>query len=170
MGKSHVARESEASKYGEDLEFDPALDFSEFLDEARRYRCEEASPRAPSPVADIDRRREVKKSKKSWKNFLVSWWPKARNKFEKKSKSRVEPASGSHSSNPIRNHVSGPIYTKSCGTGKGKPGEQPHCPSSGPLSGLFRSSRAMENEIPYAALDDIDPRRAKPYGPVYFVT
>ncbi|XP_030524043.1 uncharacterized protein LOC115736466 [Rhodamnia argentea] len=170
MSKSHVARESEASKYGVDFEFDPALDFSEFLDQARRHICEEASPRAPSPVADIDRQSEFKKSKKPWKNSLLSWWPKARNKFEKKSKSRVEPASSSQSSNPMRNHISGPIYMKSSGTRKGKPGERPHCSSSGPLMGLFRSSRVMENEIPYAALDDIDPRRAKPYGPVYFVT
>ncbi|XP_030466129.2 uncharacterized protein LOC115685232 [Syzygium oleosum] len=168
MKKSYIAREPEASKYGEDFELDPVLNFSEFLDEARKHRSEEASSRVPLPVEDIDRLSEVKKSKKSWKNSLVSWWPKAYKKFEKKSKSRLEPASGSQSSNPIRNHVSGPIYMKSSGTRK--PGERPRGSSSGPLTGLFRSSWETENEIPYAALDHIDPRSAKSYGPVYFVT
>ncbi|XP_010029518.2 uncharacterized protein LOC104419534 [Eucalyptus grandis] len=167
MRKSHIARGSEARKHGEDFEFDPALDFSEILDEARRHKSEEESPRAPSPGADIDRR-EVKKSKKSWKNSLVSWWVKAHKKFEKKSNSTLKPVSGSRSSNPIRNHVSGPIYMKN--SGPGKPGERPCCSFSGPLTGLSRSSWEMGYDIPYAALDHSEPHRAKPFGPVYFVT
>ncbi|KAF8029234.1 hypothetical protein BT93_E1792 [Corymbia citriodora subsp. variegata] len=168
MRNSHIARGSEESKYGEDFEFDPASDFSEFLDEARMHRSEEASPRAPSPGADISRPSEVRKSKKSWKNSIVSWWLKACKKFDKKSKSKVEPGSGSPSSHRMRNDVSGPIYMKCSGTRT--PGERPRRSSSGSRTGLFRSSWEMENEIPYAALDHVNPRPAKPFGPVYFVT
>ena len=109
-----------------------------------------------------------KKIKKSWKKSLISWW-----KSDKKNKQIVNPAnnSQSHVSGKRKGHVSGPIYNNS--TGKGPEYNKLRHPTSGPIMGLFKPTKKMEdeNETPYMTLhQQSNLPGVQSYGPVYMVT
>ncbi|XP_039061616.1 uncharacterized protein LOC120205930 [Hibiscus syriacus] len=132
-------------------EFDPRVNFSQFLEEARQH-ARDINLRRSSSYSET-RLGAEKKSKKSWRNSLFSWC-----KIDRKSKFRSDPI-----------HVSNKHYG-SCGTTKGI--ETPHrCPLSGPVSVLFTPARKMENEVSYMSLDQSNnPDHVNSYGPVYLVT
>ncbi|KAJ4827599.1 hypothetical protein Tsubulata_026405 [Turnera subulata] len=146
-------------------DFDPQVDFRQFLEEARQHaREKDMHPSLPQSKEDAGNQRmgEEPKSKKSWKNSLLKWW-----KLEKKSKPIVESTNGSHISNLRRKgHNSGPIYGSSNGA------QTKHRrPTSGPLSSLFNSSKRVQNETPYMCLDQVNSSNGvRAYGPVYLVT
>ncbi|KAK9281759.1 hypothetical protein L1049_004664 [Liquidambar formosana] len=143
--------------------FDPQVDFSQFLEEARQH-AREGDLKVPSPNREEAGERssgEEKKSKRSWKNSLFSWW-----KADKKTKPHVEPAIITQISNSRRGHVSGPIY----GSGGGVIGRHRR-PTSGPLTSLFNPTKRAENEMPYMCLDKLNNSHVvEAYGPVYLVT
>ncbi|KDP40623.1 hypothetical protein JCGZ_24622 [Jatropha curcas] len=163
MKKSPVYPNYDTSDYV-GYEFDPQVDFTQFLEEARQHAREvnlqNSLPHAEETVKT--RTEEEKKSKKSWKNTLFKWW-KSDNKKGEASK---QPANSSHVSNPRKGHVSGPIY----GTG-GTVDMKLRRQTSGPLANLFNPIKRTGNEAPYMCLDPINnPHGVKAYGPVYLVT
>uniref|UniRef100_A0A5B7BDE1 Uncharacterized protein n=1 Tax=Davidia involucrata TaxID=16924 RepID=A0A5B7BDE1_DAVIN len=163
MKKSPIHPKYEAGDYG-DYGFDPQVDFSQFLEEAREHACKENS--SYPEEAGKKQLGEVKKSKKSWKRSLFSWW-----KAEKRGNPSMEAPTSCQISNPRRGYVSGPI----CGTGGGGGGGascKPWRPTSGPLTTLFHPTKRVENEIPYMCLDQLNnhPHGVQSYGPVYLVT
>lgn len=149
---------------------DPQMDFSKFLEEARQYANEEIF-QGPSPyLKEAGNRRlgEEKKSKKSWKNTLFSWW-----KSDKKSKPpQSDSAYTSHNSKPKRVHVSGPIY----GSGRkiDSSSNKERRPTSGPITNFFNSMNGSDddnNEMSYMCLAKLNNSHGvKTYGPVYLVT
>ncbi|EEF28568.1 conserved hypothetical protein [Ricinus communis] len=165
MKKSPVYPNFETSDYEGGFEFDPQVDFTQFLEEARQHAREMnfQTASAQQPEEAGKRTGEEKKSKKSWRTSLFKWW-KADNK---KSEASKEPENSSRISNPRKGHVSGPIY----GSG-GLAVESKHRrQTSGPLTNLFNSTKRTGNEIPYMCLDQLSsPHGAKAYGPVYLVT
>ncbi|WCJ39292.1 hypothetical protein M5689_020290 [Euphorbia peplus] len=172
MKKSPVYPKHEGSgDCGVGYEFDPQVDFSQFLEEARQHArtmnlnnsTEELEPGKGS----FSRRpAEDKKSKKSsWMKSLFKWWKKSDPK--KSASSPRESENSSHIAIPRKGHVSGPVYSTS----------QPlntknRRQTSGPLTNLFNSTKRLGKETPYMNLDNQPnhPDGAKPYGPVYFVT
>ena len=139
------------------------FDYDQFLEEARRH-ARQGNPQGPSPHGDEagkGRLSEEKRSKKSWKSTLFSWW-----KADKKNKPSVEQVPCSRISDPRRGHVSGPIY----GSGRRTDGKQRR-PTSGPLTSLFNPTRKAETDIPYVSLNQLSSSHsAQAYGPVYLVT
>ncbi|KAK0598146.1 hypothetical protein LWI29_032060 [Acer saccharum] len=154
----------EGSDYGVH-EFDPQLDFSLFLEEARQHAKEVNFEASSTNTEELRKKKQIggeKKIKKSWKNSLLSWW-----KVHKKSKSSMEPAASTSNISKLRKgHVSGPIYS----SGRGddiKLRRQ----TSGPITNLFNPIKRGECEIPYMCLDQINnSHHVKSYGPVYLVT
>ncbi|RVX16889.1 hypothetical protein CK203_003405 [Vitis vinifera] len=162
MLKSAVYPKCETGDYN-DHGLDLQEDFSQFLEEARRH-ARQGNPQGPSPHGDEagkGRLSEEKRSKKSWKSTLFSWW-----KADKKNKPSVEQVPCSRISDPRRGHVSGPIY----GSGRRTDGKQRR-PTSGPLTSLFNPTRRAETDIPYVSLKQLSSSHsAQAYGPVYLVT
>lgn len=161
MKKSPVYPNYEGSDYG-GYEFDPQVDFTQFLEEARQHARQMNLQNSQSNAEEARKTRtggEEKKSKKSWKNSLLKWW-------KSDNKKNTEPANSSHISNPRKGHVSGPIY------GSGRAVEPKHRrQTSGPLTNLFNPTKRTGNEIPYMCLDQLNsPNGVKAYGPVYLVT
>ncbi|KAJ0075864.1 hypothetical protein Patl1_33867 [Pistacia atlantica] len=160
MKNSPIHLDYETSDYGVH-EFDPQIDFSQFLEEAKQH-AREMKFKASSTCFEETRKGKIgeeKKIKKSWKNSLFRWL-----KVEKKSKPCTEPANTSHISKPRKGHVSGPIY----GSGRG---DDMRRPTSGPITSFFKPIKRVENEIPYMCLDQLnDSHHVKSYGPVYLVT
>ncbi|GMI73004.1 hypothetical protein HRI_000969700 [Hibiscus trionum] len=156
----------EASDY-DSREFDPRLNFSQFLEEARqhaggdtRVNFQRSSSSCSKQVGEIKLGGGHKKNKKLWKiSFFSSW------KFDRKNKSSSDPA-----------QVSKP--TKGCGYGSGPLRRTAEGidtvrrrASSGPISILFNPSKKVENEVPYMCLGQPnDPYQINAYGPVYLVT
>ena len=144
------------------------FNYDQFLEEARRH-AGQRNPQVPSPYGDEagkGRSNEEKRSKKSWKNALFSWW-----KADKKSKPSVEQVQPcSRISDPRRGHVSGPIYGSS--SSKRTDSRRQRRPTSGPLlTNLFNPTRRAEADIPYASLNQLNiSHGAQAYGPVYLVT
>lgn len=162
MKKSPMNPKYETTAYQGDG-FDPHVDFSEFLQEARHHtRGVDFHSSILHPEENGKRRlSEEKRGKKSWKGSLLSWW-----KTDKKSKPQVEPASSSYNSIPRRRLVSGPIH----GSGKTNDGRHRH-PTSGPITSFFNPTKRVENEIPYICLEQlVKPNDIQTYGPVYLVT
>ncbi|KAL6335300.1 hypothetical protein AAG906_029541 [Vitis piasezkii] len=162
MLKSAVYPKCETGDYN-DHGLDLQEDFSQFLEEARRH-ARQGNPQGPSPHGDEagkGRLSEEKRSKKSWKSTLFSWW-----KADKKNKPSVEQVPCSRISDPRRGHVSGPIY----GSGRRTDSKQRR-PTSGPLTSLFNPTRKAETDIPYVSLNQLSSSHsAQAYGPVYLVT
>ncbi|CAI9280854.1 unnamed protein product [Lactuca saligna] len=135
-------------------EFDPELDFAQFLEEAKTNALEEGRKDS----------KEKTKAKRSWKASIFSWM-KA-NKKEEQQQLTIK----TEYRNPTRRqgYVSGPINgVKSCKTQRLKR------QSSGPLSGLFYQRTKMEEfEMPYTSLGKLNksPENLSNYGPVYLVT
>ncbi|KAL5822254.1 hypothetical protein ACOSQ3_020160 [Xanthoceras sorbifolium] len=162
MKKSPIHLDYETSDYGVH-EFDPQLDFSQFLEEARQHANEMSFQSSSTYTEELGKQKlgGEKKIKKSWKNSLFSWW-----KVHKKSKPSMEPANTSSISNPRKGHVSGPIY----GSGRGDDMKLRRS-TSGPITNLFNPIRKGEDEMPYMCLDQLnDSHHVKSYGPVYLVT
>ncbi|KAK4839514.1 hypothetical protein QYF36_022487 [Acer negundo] len=163
MNKSPTYLDYETSDYGVH-EFDPQLDFSQFLEEARQHAKEVNFQASSTYTEETGKKKQLggeKKIKKSWKNSLLSWW-----KVHKKSKSSNEPAASSNISKPRKGHVSGPIY----GSGQGDEMKLRRS-TSGPITNLFNPINRGEDEIPYMCLDQINNSHpVKSYGPVYLVT
>ncbi|KAK6268327.1 hypothetical protein QUC31_012487 [Theobroma cacao] len=166
MSKSPVHPKHETSDYA-CYEFDPQVNFSQFLEEARQHARDINFQRSSSCSEEVGKKRfggekkREKKSKKSWKNSLFSWW-----KIDRKSKPSPDPVDGLHISKPTKGYGSGPL----CGTARGVDTRRRR-PSSGPVSILFHSTRKVENEVPYMCLDQPnDPYQINAYGPVYLVT
>ncbi|KAL3598583.1 hypothetical protein D5086_006501 [Populus alba] len=161
MNNSPMYQNYEASDHGA-YEFDPQVDFTQFLEEARQHAREmNLQSILPHPESGKERVEEEKKSKRSWKQSLLKWW-----NAEKKTKTIVEPANSSNISNPRKGHVSGPIY----GSGRGDEARHRR-QTSGPLTNLFNRSKSVENKNRYVCLDQLNnPHGVKAYGPVYLVT
>ncbi|KAE7998968.1 hypothetical protein FH972_003457 [Carpinus fangiana] len=165
MKKSPIHPRFEMSAYGSNR-FDPHVDFSQFLAEARHHARGvdlQSSSLRPEENGHGKSEEEEKKRKKSWKNNLFSWW-----KTNRKNKPpQVEPESNCYNHIPIRRRLlSGPIY----GSGMTNDGRH-RSPTSGPLTGLFNPTKTSENEIPYTSLHQLEsPRSVHTYGPLYLVT
>ncbi|PIN13742.1 hypothetical protein CDL12_13640 [Handroanthus impetiginosus] len=142
-------------------EFDYQADFRQFLEEARNQRTLNITNLEPALVnKQIDWQ---KKNRKSWKNSLFSWL-----KTDKRTKSTNQQTKGATIAKPRSGHASGPIQ----GTMSGLSTAQAKKPASGPLIGLFSSTRrAEEYEVPYMCLGQLNnPQKLHSYGPVYLVT
>ncbi|XP_059643807.1 uncharacterized protein LOC132285632 isoform X2 [Cornus florida] len=163
MKKSPIYPKYEAGDYN-DYGFDPQVDFSQFLEEARKHTSKENFEAAPPPClggAGKKHLGEAKTKKKSWKESLFSWW-----KDDKKSNSSVEPPTIPHTAKSKRGNASGPIY----GSGGGA-SCKPRRPTSGPLTRFFHPTRRVENEMPYICLGQLNNTHdVQSYGPVYLVT
>ncbi|KAJ6715020.1 hypothetical protein OIU85_026518 [Salix viminalis] len=74
MNKAPMYHHYEASDYGA-YEFDPEVDFTKFLEEARQHAREMnlQSP-LPHPESGKGRVEEEKRSRGSWKRTLLKWW------------------------------------------------------------------------------------------------
>lgn len=103
-----------------------------------------------------------KRNKKSWKTSLFSWL--------KRNKSTKQQINSATVSTARPGHVSGPISrTMDVKNAAGR--IKPRGSISGPLSGLFSSSRTEDHELPYMNLRKANcPQQVHPYGPVYLVT
>ncbi|KAK4778077.1 hypothetical protein SAY87_018264 [Trapa incisa] len=159
------------------FDFDPEVDFSQFLSEARQHKTD-SNILASSPNVELEGKRrsgDEKRGKKSWKRSLFSWC-----RSEKKAnRPRVEPATDVfHKPRPQRGYTSGPILDSSArGGGGGAELLRHYRPTSGPLSGLFGKGKRSESETstPYVTLGGGQNGRSNgaatsPYGPVYLVT
>ncbi|KAI3521295.1 hypothetical protein L1887_10757 [Cichorium endivia] len=134
-----------------EFEFDPELDFAQFLKEAKTHVSEEA-------------RKERTKAKRSWKSSIFSWM-KSNKKDEQQQQPTVKTAY--RKSTTRQGYVSGPINrVKGCNS------EKPNRPRSGPLSGLFNHRKKMEEfQMPYISLGQLTSSpNISNYGPVYLVT
>ncbi|XP_028787360.1 uncharacterized protein LOC114743325 [Neltuma alba] len=185
MMKSPTHSRSEASYY-DAYGFDLQEDFSQFLEEARKYEMTEAKVKSSSSVhpeggrggkreesADKEREKKSGKKKKSWKSSVISWW-----KAERKSKPTNKDISSEEpkgSCGKKQSHVSGPIYN----TGKASNAKKQWRPHSGPLiTSLFSKSSKKENhnEIPYVCLGQNQQPNSpqdfhiQNYGPLYIVS
>lgn len=143
--------------------FDPHVDFSRFLEEAkmhgRNLKSEETSMQQSSVAGG------GKKSKSNWlKNSLFFW--------RKSIPSKSQHVSVPHVHNPTRpKAVSGPIHEHgeravlSCRRSN-------H--ASGPLAGFINPSNATrdEFEVPYICLNQLNQPadKARTFGPIYLVT
>ncbi|KAK4838742.1 hypothetical protein QYF36_016076 [Acer negundo] len=70
--------------------FDPQLDFSQSLEEARQHAKEVNFQASSTKTEELGKKKQIggeKKIKNSWKNSLLSWW-----KVQKKSKPSREAA------------------------------------------------------------------------------
>ncbi|XVF27157.1 hypothetical protein REPUB_Repub14bG0082400 [Reevesia pubescens] len=142
------------------FDFDP---FDQFLEQARQHARDINFQRSSSCSEEVGRKRlgGEKKSKKSWKNSLFSWW-----KIDRESKPSSNPVNDPNISKPTKSYSSGPL----CGTARGVDTSRRH-PSSVPVSILFNPTRKVENEVPYICLDQPnDLHQINAYGPVYLVT
>ncbi|GMI77830.1 hypothetical protein HRI_001452300 [Hibiscus trionum] len=156
MSKSPTSPKHETSGCSS-YEFDPQVNFSQFLEEARlQSSCSEE-------VGET-RLGAEKKSKKSWRNSLFSWC-----KIDRKRKPGSDPVHVSTTPKPTKHYGSGPLCSRTTTKGVETP---PHWrPLSGPVSVLFTPTRKMENEVPYMSLDQPNnPYHINSYGPVYLVT
>ncbi|TYI59725.1 hypothetical protein E1A91_D10G057500v1 [Gossypium mustelinum] len=161
MNKSPAHQQYETSDCS--YEFDPQVNFSQFLEEARQHARDINLQRSSSCSEEVGKKRlgAEKKSKKSWRISLFSWW-----KINGKSKPGSDPVHVPNPSKPTKGYGSGPLCTTTRGI---KTRHQR--PSSGPVSILFTPTRKMENEVPYMSLDQPnDPYHINTYGPVYLVT
>ncbi|XP_023527883.1 uncharacterized protein LOC111790969 [Cucurbita pepo subsp. pepo] len=136
-------------------DFDPRLNFSKFLEEAKHHATEQETGAKWLPPQ--------KKSKKSWKNTLFSWL-----KSDKRTKPLPKPGTNPHIPNTRRVHVSGPIFTRATAIdGRSRGGRS----TSGPIASLFSPSLSSEMEIPYMCLHQLtSPNTNHNYGPIYLVT
>ncbi|KAK8514201.1 hypothetical protein V6N13_063105 [Hibiscus sabdariffa] len=147
------------SDYGSH-EFDPRLNFAQFLEEARHHAGGGGVPHVNFQRSSSSCSTRVgghKKQMKLWKISLLSWW-----NFDRKNKS---------SSDPVQ--VSKPTKGYGYGSGPIAGGIDTACRrvSSGPVSILFNPTKKVENEVPYMCLDQPnEPHQIKGYGPVYLVT
>ncbi|KAI3455683.1 hypothetical protein Pfo_012346 [Paulownia fortunei] len=162
MNKSAVLSRYETADYC-GYEFDYQADFTQFLEEARKSACHGTLNTAHLEAAGRKQLDWEKKNRKSWKNSLFSWL-----KTDKKGKSTKKPTNGTTVSKPRRGHVSGPVQ----GTVGGITTGRAQRPVSGPLTGLFTSTRrAGEYKVPYMCLGEFNnPQKLHSYGPVYSVT
>ncbi|KAI3463187.1 hypothetical protein Pfo_019850 [Paulownia fortunei] len=162
MNKSPIRPRYESADYCSN-EFDYQEDFTQFLEEARKNACKWTSNTAHLQAAGKEQLDGGKKNRKSWKNSLFSWL-----KTDRKGKSTKQPMNGTAISKPRRGHVSGPVQ----GTGGGITTGRTQRASSGPLTGLFSSTRRVEEyEVPYMCLGQLnDTQKLHSYGPVYLVT
>ncbi|KAL7603677.1 hypothetical protein Lser_V15G17782 [Lactuca serriola] len=139
-------------------EFDPELDFAQFLEEAKTHASEEEEGRKDS--------KEKTKAKRSWKASIFSWM-KA-NKKEEQQQQQLTIKTEYRKPTRRQGYVSGPINgVKGCKTQRLKR------QSSGPLSGLFHQRTKMEEfQMPYTSLGKLNksPENLSNYGPVYLVT
>ncbi|KAF9587116.1 hypothetical protein IFM89_039659 [Coptis chinensis] len=165
MKKISVFPKSEPVDYNGHY-FDPQVDFSLFLEEARKNRSSimqnQASPfhqkEAQTKMSDED-----KKSKRWWKRCLFSWW-----KVDKKSKPPRQSANSVRASNLRPGSLSGPIYGSERKAG---PTSQARRHTSGPITSLFTPARGEGISLPYVSLDQLNhPIVSQAYGPVYLVT
>lgn len=146
-------------------EFDPRLNFSEFLEEARQY-AREIRPEE-SYRNSVGLGGDKKGRKKSWTSSLISWL-----KGEKKSSNHdtISTINPPNISKPKKSYASGPIYGNARGVVHTM---SSHRPLSGPLSTiLFSRTRKGEAEVPYMSLDqNQNSHHANDaYGPLYLVT
>ncbi|KAL6996181.1 hypothetical protein U1Q18_006315 [Sarracenia purpurea var. burkii] len=154
------------SRYeGVDHDFDPQVDFLQFLEEARKHTGEENFKVTAQYPDEAQKRQadETKKKKKSWKRSLFSWW-----KTNKKINSSNEPLTCLNISEPGCRHLSasGLLYGS-----RGRAGCKPQHPKSAPLESFFPPTKRAENEMPYVCLDKLNnPHNVQSYGPVYLVT
>lgn len=139
----------------------PTVSF-QFVEEARKNAIQ-----GPSTPPDLmaARRHQTdgeKKKKKTWKTSLFSWLKNSKSTNQHINNATVSRARPGHISGPIPGTVDISIATgriKTRGT------------ASGPLSGLFSSTRAEDHEVPYMSLGKTSyPQQVHPYGPVYLVT
>ncbi|KAM7471919.1 hypothetical protein LguiA_010102 [Lonicera macranthoides] len=166
MKSSPVYPKYENLDYNE-YEFDPQVDFAQFVKEARTQACNLNFEEAPPYAHEAGKKQmdEGQKHKKSWRRSLFSWLKAA----DKKSRPTVERSNSSYNlPNPKRGYVSGPIHANGGGVIGG-----PKRPTSGPLTGLFNSTMKMDdkNNIPYLCLNRLNnPHSVQSYGPIYMVT
>ncbi|PWA86186.1 hypothetical protein CTI12_AA141320 [Artemisia annua] len=166
MDKAPVYPNSESGD-----EYDPQLDFAQFLKEAKTHALCHKFPASPLHASEEDEKEDFdgrRKPKKSWKSSIFPW-------LKKHSKARIiveeQPAALTRTyskSKTRQGYVSGPINgIKSCTA------ERPKRPTSGPLSGFFNHRKKMDDQfqMPYISLGQINsPRDIQSYGPVYLVT
>lgn len=143
-------------------DFDLGLNFSKFLEEAKLHAIEQDFKASTEEETGRKWLAQEKKSKKSWKSTLFSWF-----KSDNKTKPLPKPERNPHTPNKRRVHVSGPIYTAAT-TIDNRPRRRP---MSGPIPGLFNPSMRTEMEIPYMCLHQFTtPNTNHNYGPIYLVT
>lgn len=182
--KSPAHSKSVASYY-DAYGFDLQEDFSQFLEEARKYEMTEAKAKSLASVhpeggrggkreesSDKEKQKSGKK-KKSWKSSVVSWW-----KTEKKSKpttTNINSEEQKGSCGKKQSHVSGPIYN----SGRAPNAKKQWRPHTGPLiTSLFSKSSKKENhnDIPYVCLHHHQQQNSpqdvhiQNYGPPYVVS
>ncbi|GKU92747.1 hypothetical protein SLEP1_g6435 [Rubroshorea leprosula] len=139
-------------------EFDPGVNFSEFLKEARQYATE-VKPQESCGNSEV---KGEERRKKSWRSSLFSWW-----KTDKKSS---KPGTGAadaprRSYKPKKGYFSGPIL------GNARVNRKSQRPSSGHVTTVFNPTRKEENEVPYMCLDQPNNSpHVNAYGPLYSVT
>ncbi|KAL2457379.1 uncharacterized protein Fot_30480 [Forsythia ovata] len=160
--KSPIYKKYDSADYF-DYEFDCQADFKQFLEEAKKNASQGNLKTEPLEKVGIKGQSHgEKKNRKSWKNSLFSWL-----KTDKKNKSVVQPpTNGIVGSEPRRGTFSGPVHGSVGGiTGR------PRKPTSGPITGLFSSSKRVEDEVPYVSLGQLNNSHGvQSYGPVYLVT
>ncbi|KAK4410461.1 Ubiquitin-conjugating enzyme E2 34 [Sesamum angolense] len=120
-------------------EFGYQEDFTRFLEEARNN----AFKGIPNPACLEPARKEQfdgeKKNRKSWKKSLFSWL-----KPDRKSKSTKEAMNSTKISKARRGYMSGSVEPTGCGSGGGIAAGRAKRAASGPLTGLFSSTRRVE--------------------------
>ncbi|KAJ9568460.1 hypothetical protein OSB04_004426 [Centaurea solstitialis] len=148
------------SKSPHKYEYDPHLEFAQFLKEAKTHACQQESLH----VTGKDQLSGATKlNNKSWKSSIFSWLKANKKKSSHKKVIQEEPPPPSKSSPKIRpSYVSGPINRISA--------DRPKRPTSGPLiSTLFKTKEEFQR--PYISLGKINNSRdVNPYGPIYMVT
>ncbi|KAL2234853.1 UNVERIFIED_CONTAM: Ubiquitin-conjugating enzyme E2 34 [Sesamum indicum] len=120
-------------------EFDYQEDFTRFLEEARNNAFKGISNTACLGPAREEQFDGEKKNRKSWKKSLFSWL-----KPDKKSKSTKEATNSTKICKARRGYVSGPVEPTGCGSGGGIATGRAKRAASGPLTGLFSSTRRVE--------------------------
>ncbi|ONK66002.1 uncharacterized protein A4U43_C06F3170 [Asparagus officinalis] len=146
-----------------ELDYDPHVDFSKFLEEARKYANDaKLNPNMHSHTNATPSR--IHKGERSWKGTLFFWRKLTKRGGEIHGGMATKPSNGSNASKRRHVSVSGLI----CGDGISRRVDRP---ASGPLAGWFTPTRAEESEAPYVCLDvKRHASGANAFGPIYRVT
>lgn len=152
-----------------ELGYDPQLDFSKVLEEARKHANDVKFSLSPSNSTEKKVEIEVTKSKRSWRRSLSLWFKQ--DKKSSKQSNATETKSSKSSRVPTRKD--GPVSALLFGDG-GKLAviqRSIRRSASGPLANCFIPTRTEENEVPYMCLDQQSrPSGVQAFGPIYLVT
>ncbi|KAG1342561.1 hypothetical protein COCNU_05G007900 [Cocos nucifera] len=149
--------------------YDPQLDFSKILEEARKHANGVKFSLSPLNSEEKKVELEATQNKKSWKRSLFFWFKLGKKSSKQSRTSKTNSSSCSHDPNHKHGPVSGPLFGN--GGNFALIQRSFRRSTSGPLANCFTPTRAEENELHYVCLaQQSNPSGVQAFGPIYLVT